>query len=193
MAQRAMRSGSRRRGARNRFATGTILGVAAVAAFYAMQRRRGHSRRRVHEAVTINRPLAEVYRALRQVGFCPTFLPRDAEIVGTSEHEWIVWRSVEGGRVEETGTIRFEHAPGARGTEVHVELEHTPRAGAIGSAVARLVGHDFELRVRDELRRFKQVLETGEIPISDGPAMWRPAQPPSERPDEFKARMGVPR
>ena len=62
--------------------------------------------------------------------------------------------------------VRFEPAPGARGTEIHIAGGRS--AGA----------------VRDELRRFKQRLETGEVPISDGPGLSRPAQP--RRTDEMK-------
>jgi hypothetical protein len=62
--------------------------------------------------------------------------------------------------------VRFEPAPAARGTEVHVVSGRS--AGS----------------VREELRKFKQRLETGEISISDGPGLSRPAQP--RRTDEVK-------
>ena len=77
------------------------------------------------------------------------------EIVEAAWVEWCVGRDTLG----ENYAVRFEPAPGARGTEVRVLSNRSS-----GS-------------VREELRKFKQRLETGEIPISDGPGLSRPAQP----------------
>jgi uncharacterized membrane protein len=179
-------------------------------------RRAAAAARGVHEAITINRPLAEVYRFWRNFENFPTFMSHlesvettregrsrwrakgpagfrlqwEADIVGERENEWIAWRSVEGSSVHHSGSVRFEHAPGARGTEVHAQLQYQPKGGPVGQTIARLLGSDPERQIRDDLRRFKQLLETGEIPISEGPGLWRPAQPP-ERPEELKAHMGV--
>jgi uncharacterized membrane protein len=54
-------------------------------------------------------------------------------------------------------------APGDQGTELHVDLEYEPTAGAIGEAAAKLTGNDPVQELRDDLRRFKQFVETGEI------------------------------
>jgi uncharacterized membrane protein len=155
----------------------SCLGIALVAASQLRRRPlRGFlkgRRSQVHEAITINRPLGEVYRAWRSADR-PTFISPEIEITGEREHEWIAWRSVEASEVEQSGTVRFEHAPGGRGTEVHVEV--------FGAAARQ--------QLREELRRLKQLLETGEVPVSDGPGLWRPAQPP-ERPEELKKRAGV--
>jgi uncharacterized membrane protein len=59
-------------------------------------------------------------------------------------------------------------APGDRGTEIHVELSYDPPAGAAGALVAKLFGEEPGQQVRDDLRRFKQVVETGEVLLSDG-------------------------
>ncbi len=110
----------------------------------------------------------------------------DAEIVVEIPDELITWRSLEGADVANSGSVRFADAPGGRGTEVYVEMEFEVPGGKLGAAVARLFGEHPEQQVRDDLRRFKQVLETGEVVRSEGSpegtyarrqAMQRPAQP----------------
>jgi hypothetical protein len=75
------------------------------------------------------------------------------------ETGWVQWCASGHARLKNDYAIRFEPAPGARGTEVHLS-----GGGSTGT-------------IREELRRFKQQLETGEIPLSDGPGLSRPAQP----------------
>ena len=75
------------------------------------------------------------------------------------EQGWVEWCASGHARLENDYAVRFEPAPGARGTEVHLS-----GGGARGT-------------IRDELRRFKQRLETGEVLKSDGPGLSRPAQP----------------
>ena len=75
------------------------------------------------------------------------------------EEAWVQWCASGHAQLKNDYAIRFEPAPGARGTEVHLS-----GGGSKGT-------------IRDELRRFKQRLETGEIPASDGPGLSRPAQP----------------
>jgi uncharacterized membrane protein len=178
----------------------SLIGLAAVGVAVATVRRRssGAAAARavnagvhVHDAITINCPLAQVYRYWRDFENVPRFLSHiKSEITGDRENEAIAWRSIAGSDIQHDGSVRFEHAPGARGTEVHIALQYHPRGGAFGQAMARLFGNDPEQQIRHDLRRFKQLIETGEIPISDGPGLWRPAQPP-ERPEELKAHMGV--
>ena len=77
----------------------------------------------------------------------------------TIEAAWIEWCATGHGNLTDDYAIRLEPAPGARGTEVHLS-----GGGSAGT-------------IRDELRRFKQRVETGEVPLSDGPGLSRPAQP----------------
>jgi len=107
----------------------------------------------------------------------------DAEITEDRPNELIAWRSVGEADVENQGVVRFTRAAGGRGTEVHVELRYDPPAGKLGALVAKLFGEEPNGQVAGDLRRFKQVLETGEVVHSDaslhrGP---HPAQPPKER------------
>ncbi|HEX8130055.1 MAG TPA: SRPBCC family protein [Pyrinomonadaceae bacterium] len=107
----------------------------------------------------------------------------DAEITEDRPNELIAWRSLEGADVYNRGSVRFERAPGGRGTIVHVEIDYNPPGGKLGVAVAKLLGEEPELQVGSDLRRFKQVIETGEVVVSDGTIRGtgateqRPAQP----------------
>ena len=92
----------------------------------------------------------------------------DAEIVEDVPGELISWRSLEGADVTNTGSVHFVPAPKGRGTEVTVEMDYETPGGKIGSAVAKLLGEEPSQQVKDDLRRFKQVLETGEVVRSDG-------------------------
>jgi uncharacterized membrane protein len=104
----------------------------------------------------------------------------DAEITDDQPNQLIAWRSLEGADVDNWGTVRFDPAPGNRGTEVRVEVEYNPPAGAIGAAVARLFGEAPEEQIKGDLRRLKQVLEIGEVvhsysSIHTGPHPAKPA------------------
>ena len=92
----------------------------------------------------------------------------DAEVTEDVAGQSIAWRSVEGSSVDNAGSVRFRPAPGGRGTEVHVEIDYSPPGGAIGSAVDKVFGEEPNQQLADDLRRFKQLIEAGEIARSDG-------------------------
>ena len=169
----------------------------------------------VRQSVTVNRPVEEVYAFWHNLENFPRFMAHvrsvsvsgrrshwvakapagmsvewDAEIVEDRENELIAWRSLEESDVQHSGKVRFARAPGARGTEVRVDLAYMPPGGALGRTIAKLFGEEPEQQVREDLRRVKQILEAGEIPISDGPGLWRPAQPPA-RAEDARALAGV--
>jgi uncharacterized membrane protein len=109
----------------------------------------------------------------------------DAEVIEDRPNELIAWRSLEGADVDNSGSVSFERAPGDRGTIVKVDMEYNPPGGVVGKAVAKLFGEEPGQQVYDDLRCFKQVMETGEVIVSDG-TVWdnglltqRAAQPPS--------------
>jgi uncharacterized membrane protein len=153
---------------------GTVAGIAAVQ--YVRSRRRDQPYRAADidpsylcESITINQPIERVYQAwtsLESVAFL-----QNAQITDARDQESCAWISSD----DVTGIVRFQPAPGARGTEVHVEL--TGKHSKWGTSIARVVGMAPDQQVREDLRRFKQLLETGEITLSDGASMWRPAQP----------------
>ncbi|MGZ3602421.1 MAG: SRPBCC family protein [Ktedonobacterales bacterium] len=119
----------------------------------------------------------------------------DAEIVEDRPNQLISWRSLPGSSVKNSGTVRFVRAPGGRGTEIHVQLRYEPPAGPLGVVAAMLFGEEPTQQLRDDLGRFKQIMETGQITLSEatakggGPAQppeWVPQVPPAEesRPPE---------
>ncbi|MBO9556623.1 SRPBCC family protein [Cellulomonas sp.] len=113
----------------------------------------------------------------------------DAEIVDEVPGEKIVWRSTGKADVPNAGTVRFAPAPDGVSTEVFVVLVYDVPGGKVGKAVATYFGEEPHQQLDDDLRRLKQVLETGEVVRSDG-APWgkrarkafpqRPAQPLSD-------------
>jgi uncharacterized membrane protein len=171
---------------------------------------------RVERVITVNKPVHTVYQYWRDFQNLPRFMRHlksieqlddnrwrwrakgpagltvswEAEIVQDRQDEWIAWRSVEGSDVQNSGSVGFSPAPGARGTEVRVTLEYAPPAGAFGRTLAKLFGEEPEQQIQEDLHRFKQLLETGEIAVSDGPSLWRAAQP-HKNPDKLKRLAGV--
>jgi len=162
----------------------------------------------VVKTVTINRPRAEVYAFWRGFERLPSFMKHledvtviddrlthwrakgplgtivewDAETLEDRPNELISWRSVEGAPVSHAGTVRFEDAPADRGTIVRVEMGYTPPGGPIGVAVAKIAGEEPATQTADDLRHFKQVMETGEVVKSEGSIggrkiRQRPARP----------------
>ncbi|MEU9869486.1 SRPBCC family protein [Actinomadura sp. NPDC048021] len=113
----------------------------------------------------------------------------DAEITDEAPGEKIGWRSTGDADVPNSGTVRFMPAPDGASTEVHVGLVYDISGGTVGKTVAKYFGEEPHQQLDDDLRRLKQVLETGEVVRSDG-APWgkrarkefpqRPAQPLSE-------------
>jgi uncharacterized membrane protein len=153
----------------------------------------GHGSR-VEHAITVMKPVADVYRYWRDFEHLPTFMAHvedvdtttdgkshwvargplglrvewDAEIVTDKPNEVIAWRSLDGADVDTAGSVHFKELPHGRGTEVRVELKYDPPGGRVGSALAKLFGKAPDQQIRADMRRFKELLETGEIPSTDG-------------------------
>ena len=87
----------------------------------------------------------------------------EAEITADEPGRLIAWRSVEGADIENAGSVRFTAGPGGRGTEVKVLLSYELPAGRLGEAAVTLLGESGDQEVREDLRRFKQKMETGEM------------------------------
>lgn len=124
-------------------------------------------------------------------GPAETSVEWDAEVTEDRPNEMIAWRSLEGSDVDNSGSVWFEPAPGDRGTIVHVEIDYHPPGGVIGEWLAKLTGNDPGWQAQEALRSFKQLMETGEIIVSDG-TIWdngyltqRPAQPVSSEEVSF--------
>lgn len=120
----------------------------------------------------------------KAVGPAGAMFEWDAQVGETRPNELITWRSLPGADVDNAGSVRFERAPGGRGTLVRVNLRYDPPAGALGKAVATLFGREPGQEVQEDLRRFKQVMETGEVMRSDASFHQKPhpARPPEQAP-----------
>jgi uncharacterized membrane protein len=167
---------------------------------------------RTKRSITVNRPVEEVYAFWHDFENFPQFMRHlesvtvtgerrshwvvkapagrtvewDADTIEDRTNELISWRSAEGSSVYNAGSVRFMPAPGGRGTEVRVDLAYDPPFGKLGSKVAMLFREQPGQQVMDDLRHFKQVMETGEIVLSDATKQrgMHPAQP-STRPVEL--------
>jgi uncharacterized membrane protein len=91
----------------------------------------------------------------------------DAEITNDQPGQLLAWRSV-GGDVDNAGAVRFERAPGGRGTVVRVEMQYRPPGGVAGALIAKMFGEEPAQQIDEDLRRFKWLIETGEIPTTVG-------------------------
>lgn len=149
---------------------------------------------RVTRSIAVNRAPADVYAYWRDFEHLPRFMRHLREVRATGERtshwvtsapggasvEWdaeltadhpgelLAWRSLPGSQVENAGTVRFEPRPGGRGTIVRVELEYRPPGGVAGAALAVVFNESPQQQLQDDLRRLKQILETGEVVRSDG-------------------------
>ena len=155
---------------------------------------------KVHASLTVNKPADELYRFWRQLGNLPRFMRNlesvteegdvshwvgksplgnklswDARIVDDQPGRVISWRSLANSEVDNSGWVRFEPAPGNRGTVVRVHMDVETPENLFGRALARLSHKGVELEVQSDLRRFKALMETGEVPtIAGQPAGDRP-------------------
>ena len=143
----------------------------------------------VRKAITVNRHPEEVYAFWHDFENLPRFMShlQSVEITGQGRSHWkakgpagrtvewdaiivedepnqrIAWETVAGSGIDHAGAVRFQPAPGNRGTEVRVELRYAPRAGRLGSTLAKLFGEAPEEQIQADLRAFKSAMEIGEI------------------------------
>jgi uncharacterized membrane protein len=93
----------------------------------------------------------------------------DSRVVEDVPGEVIAWRSTDDASVPNSGRIEFKPTPNGRGTQVTVTIVYEPPAGKLGKLVAKLFQREPNIQARRDLRRFKQLMETGEIPTSEPP------------------------
>ena len=148
----------------------------------------------VEAAVTIARPADELFAFWRNFENLPRFMPHlvsvrniddrrshwvarapagrtvewDAEVNNEVQNELIGWRTLDRADVISAGSVHFKPAGPDRGTQVYVHMQYQPPAGRIGAAIAWMLGHEPNQTVVEDLRRFKQLLETGEVPTTKG-------------------------
>jgi uncharacterized membrane protein len=149
----------------------------------------------IGRSTTINRPREELYSFWRDFKNLPQFMHNvhsvtikdqihshwiieapggktvewDSQITQDEPGRLIAWQSLEGASVRNSGKVEFLDSPDDRGTVVRVTLAYDPPAGAIGKLIARLFQKEPKVQARQDLRRFKQLMETGEIATARPP------------------------
>jgi uncharacterized membrane protein len=114
------------------------------------------------ESVTVLTPQRSRWTARAPAG---SHVSWDAEIHNEIADQLIAWRSLPGSDVPNAGSVHFTPVHGGQSTEVRVVLSYEPPAGRLGAAVAKLFGEEPHQQVDEDLRRFKQVMESGEVPV----------------------------
>ena len=178
-----------------------VAGVMVADIVCALQHSRETGPLRVEKVVAIDRSPEELYGYWRNFENLPRFMRHldsvrvvgqnrshwiatapagsrvewEAEIVDDRPGELISWRSLPGADVDNSGSVRFQRAPGGRGTFVRVKMEYTPLGGFFGASVAKLLGEDPDTQVQRDLYRFKQVMETGQVTTTEGQSAARPS------------------
>jgi uncharacterized membrane protein len=152
---------------------------------------------RLKMSVRIHRPPDQLYRLWRDLEGLPRFISNletverredsithwrfrgpgglpvewDAEIINDIEPDLIAWRSLPGADLVSAGSVRFRPVPGAS-TDVIVTMQYDPPFGRTGAALSWIVGRAPRSELREDLRRFKLLCETGEMPTSTQPPSW---------------------
>lgn len=147
----------------------------------------------VQYATTIYRPRQEVYDQWRQWQNLPRYARhlKSVEDLGNGRTRWtaegpngdvtweaetyeevpgqrIAWRSLEGSDVMSNGVVEFRDAPMDRGTELYCSMDVDVPGGFFGRAIARMTGNHPQQEIDEAMRRFKAIMECGEVPINEG-------------------------
>jgi uncharacterized membrane protein len=149
---------------------------------------------KVEKTIAVNRPAEECYRFWSNFENFPRFMKHIASVQRIDDNRWhwkatgpagtsvewnaeitedrpgetLAWRSVDGSDVDNSGSVRFEPAPAGRGTMVRLEMQYSPPGGKAGALIAKLFGEEPSQQISEDLRRFKRLIETGEIPTTVG-------------------------
>jgi uncharacterized membrane protein len=195
------------------FATANVLAITALDVLCAQElsRKNGDatSGENTRKSLIINRSPEELYQEWRNFEQLPRFMRQlvsvketgagrshwiaqgpggtlvewDAQFLDDRPNQFIAWQSLESSDVENSGSVEFRTAPGNRGTIVTVELNYNLPGGVVGNKLAKLFREDPGALALEALRCFKQIMEVGEVSVSDG-TIWdngflsqRPAQP----------------
>jgi len=161
----------------------------------------------VGRTVTIGRPRQEIYDAWRDFTKFPTFMENveEVEIIGGGRSRWLIkgpagkdvelfttiiedkpgerlaWESEPESEIDTAGILELTDAPGDRGTYVRLLMSYDPPGGAIGRGIAKLLQREPSLQARRDLRRFKQLMETGEVAKNASPSARKSESPTEAR------------
>jgi uncharacterized membrane protein len=149
----------------------------------------------VGRSVTIDRPREELYAYWRNFSHLPQFMHniKSVTVLDTERSHWVIeapagktvewdsrltadepgrliaWRSEEGASLRNSGQVEFRDSPEGRGTVVTVTLTYDPPGGSLGKVIAKLFQKEPKVQARQDLRRFKQLMETGEVATAAPP------------------------
>lgn len=152
----------------------------------------------VTKSVTINKSAKDLYEFWRDFENLPKFMNHleSVKVVNEKKSEWkakaplgyevtweaqisqdvpnekIAWRSIEGSQIPNTGSVEFKETKN-RGTEVKVTIKYEPPAGKIGDLAAYFLTEEPNTQVAEDLRRFKSLMESGEIVKVEGQTSGR--------------------
>ena len=177
-------------------ATAAVAGVTALDIYYSRRMSNGNTTAQpaLIKSITINRSAEDLYRMWRNFQNLPRFMKHlesvevlsenlsrwTAKVAGGKTVQWeseilldrpneeIVWQTLEGSDIDHSGSVRFEQAPGRRGCRVILQMEHNKARGKVGSTIARVLSKVPEQFLQEDLRRFKQLMETGEVATTEG-------------------------
>jgi len=150
----------------------------------------------IGRSVTINRPRQEIYAAWRDFTRFPEYMDnvRSVEMIDQKTARWtieapagntvelvtetthdvpgerIAWKSIEGSSITTAGEVLFFDAPAGRGTIVQLVMTYNPPGGTVGKMIAKLFQREPAIQARRDLRRFKQLMETGEVTANASPS-----------------------
>ena len=161
----------------------------------------------VGRTVTIDRPREEIYEAWRDFTWFPDFMENVEQVqdLGDGRSRWVIkgpagkdvelvtrivedvpgerlaWESEEASDIDTAGILELTDAPPGRGTYVRLLMSYDPPGGAIGRGIAKLLQREPSLQARRDLRRFKQLMETGEVTLNASPSARRSENPTEAR------------
>ena len=150
----------------------------------------------IGRSVTINRSRQEIYAAWRDFTRFPEYMDnvRSVEMIDQKTARWtieapagntvelvtetthdvpgerIAWKSIEGSSITTAGEVLFFDAPAGRGTIVQLVMTYNPPGGTVGKMIAKLFQREPAIQARRDLRRFKQLMETGEVTANASPS-----------------------
>ncbi|KAB2976660.1 SRPBCC family protein [Streptomyces sp. SS1-1] len=194
MLARALRNHDGRGLGRTVAATAAVTAITATDVYAAVTRTRGSKPMELTATTTVTRSPDEAYALWKDLERLPDFMahldevrvtgPRtshwkarapfgrtvewDAETTQDVPGQLIAWRSADGADIGNAGEVRFVPAPGGQGTEIRVSLRYELPGGPLGKAAARYFGEEPHQQLDDDLRRFKQIAEVGEVVRSEG-------------------------
>ncbi|MHB0859035.1 MAG: SRPBCC family protein [Anaerolineae bacterium] len=150
----------------------------------------------LHDTVTVQRSAEDAYRFWRDTSHLPRFMKMlksvetngdgalhlamqppgplpvtvkwDGILIEDRKGELLAWRSSPDANIDMDMTVQFHEAPGGRGTEVRATVSYSPPGGVVGATIGRVFSPISRQQLRQDLQRFKNLIEAGEIPVTEG-------------------------